>query len=105
MTVNCLPSPVPVICIVAPSTGEPSEVSLPDKLTGKVPAAPTFPLFGNAPNDKDVAWPERMLGWLMISLPVQTVLEFLLQLRLQSQILRMVSVPYAFSCSPNTGGI
>ena len=37
MTVNCLPSPVPVICIVAPSTGEPSEVSLPDKLTGKVP--------------------------------------------------------------------
>jgi hypothetical protein len=40
--------------MVAPSTGEPSEVSLPDKLTRKVPAEPTFPLFGNAPNDKDV---------------------------------------------------
>ena len=37
----------------AASTGEPSEVSLPDKFTGKVPAEPTFPLFGNAPNVKD----------------------------------------------------
>ena len=37
----------------AASTGEPSEVSLPDKVTRKVPAEPTFPLFGNAPNVKD----------------------------------------------------
>ena len=71
MTVNCLPSPVPVICIVAPPTSEPSEVSLPDKLTRKVPAEPTFPLFGNAPNDKDVDVLANT--WLVVAASIDNV--------------------------------
>ena len=52
-----------------PPTSEPSEVSLPDKLTRKVPAEPTFPLLGNAPNDNDVDVLAN--AWLVdVSLPV-----------------------------------
>ena len=56
-------SPVPVIIILAPSTGEWSEVSLPNKLTGKVPVwAPTCPLVGDEPNDKIVGLAESLVG-------------------------------------------
>ena len=57
MTVNCLPSPVPVICIVAPPIPnlDPSSncVRYPYNCVCKVPAEPTFPPNGETPNDKD----------------------------------------------------
>ena len=56
MTVNCLPSPVPVICITAPpipNLDPSSDLSIPYNSVCKVPAQPTFPPNGETPNDND----------------------------------------------------
>jgi hypothetical protein len=88
----------PVNVIVAPSTPEPSDSKLPKNPADRGPG-PFNLQHGYVPSDKVLAWPERMLGWLMILLKI--VSEFPLQLGVQSQILRLISVPYAVRSSYN----